>query len=168
MDVMAWIARAFHMTDEVWERHASPWSVWTRVPTIVPLLAAIWSHTAIGGWAVVAVGAVALWSWLNPRIFPPPASTDTWASKAVMGERVWLNRAQVPIPGHHARTAGILAAIAGLGFIPAVIGAFLNEAVPTLAGGVTALLAKLWFCDRMVWLYEDMKDKNPRYRAWLR
>ncbi|NJM71476.1 MAG: hypothetical protein HC862_15300 [Scytonema sp. RU_4_4] len=25
------------------------------------------------------------------------------------------------------------------------------------------LLSKLWFIDRMVWLYEDMKDANPEY-----
>jgi hypothetical protein len=26
----------------------------------------------------------------------------------------------------------------------------------------------MWFCDRMVWLYDDMKDKHPPYAAWLR
>ena len=27
---------------------------------------------------------------------------------------------------------------------------------------------KLWFLDRMVWLYEDMAPDVPAYRAWLR
>jgi hypothetical protein len=29
------------------------------------------------------------------------------------------------------------------------------------------MLGKLWFVDRMVWLYEDMKDATPEYRSWL-
>ena len=28
-------------------------------------------------------------------------------------------------------------------------------------------MGKLWFIDRMVWLYEDMKDDNSLYRSWL-
>ena len=28
-------------------------------------------------------------------------------------------------------------------------------------------LGKMWFLDRMVWLYEDMKDTTPEYRSWL-
>jgi hypothetical protein len=27
---------------------------------------------------------------------------------------------------------------------------------------------KLWFLDRMVWLYADMCAAHPGYRAWLR
>jgi hypothetical protein len=38
---------------------------------------------------------------------------------------------------------------------------------PTLFGGTLILLGKLWFVDRMVWLYEDMKDASPVYRSWL-
>ena len=30
-----------------------------------------------------------LWTWLNPRFFATPATTDRWSSKAVFGERVW-------------------------------------------------------------------------------
>ncbi|WP_377193710.1 DUF6653 family protein [Ruegeria meonggei] len=37
------------MKDEVWLRHANPWSVWARVLTPLPLLAlAIWSRAWIG------------------------------------------------------------------------------------------------------------------------
>jgi hypothetical protein len=30
------------------------------------------------------------------------------------------------------------------------------------------MLCKLWFVDRMVWLYEDMRQEMPEYRDWLR
>lgn len=167
-DLPRMIAKAHRMDDATWERHASPWSVWTRVPTLVPLLGSIWSHTTLGHWALIPFAGVVLWAWLNPRLFPPPATTDTWASKAVFGERVWLNRAVVPIPRHHAQVAMILTTISAVGFVPALVGAWLNDLTLTVGGGATAFFAKLWFCDRMVWLYEDMKDEDPVYRSWLR
>jgi hypothetical protein len=38
---------------------------------------------------------------------------------------------------------------------------------PMLVGFLLAFFGKLWFADRMVWLYEDMKDATPEYRSWL-
>ena len=36
-----------------------------------------------------------------------------------------------------------------------------------VVGGIVTVLFKLWFADRMVWLYEEMKDATPEYRGWL-
>jgi hypothetical protein len=168
MSVEHAISRLFRMDDRTWARHASPWSVWTRVASLPLLLAAIWSHAWIGIWSVLAVGLVAAWFWLNPRLFPAPCRTDTWSARATFGERVWLNRSAVPVPAHHARLASILGVAAGVGFAIALAGAVLNEITATLAGGLIAWFAKMWFCDRMVWLYEDMKDRHPAYAGWLR
>jgi len=38
----------------------------------------------------------------------------------------------------------------------------------TVAGTVVMMIAKLWFLDRMVWLFDEMKDTNDEYRSWLR
>ena len=38
---------------------------------------------------------------------------------------------------------------------------------PTILGVVLVYPGKMWFLDRMVWLYEDMKDSNPEYKSWL-
>jgi hypothetical protein len=38
---------------------------------------------------------------------------------------------------------------------------------PTLLGVVLVYLGKLWFIDRMVWIYQDMKDENLEYQSWL-
>jgi hypothetical protein len=38
---------------------------------------------------------------------------------------------------------------------------------PTLSGMALIMLGKLWLVDRMVWLYEDMKNASPEYRSWL-
>jgi len=168
MDFAKIVVSVMAMDEQTWQRHASPWSVYTRIPTIVPLLAAIWSHTLLGWWAIIPLGVIVIWAWLNPRLFSPPPTTDNWASKATFGERIWLNRQQVPIPRHHATMAQLLTIVAAVGFASAVGGAWYNEPVTTIAGGCVSFLAKLWFCDRMVWLFEDMKDVEPRYRSWLR
>jgi hypothetical protein len=35
-------------------------------------------------------------------------------------------------------------------------------------GGLLMYVGKLWYFDRMVWLYRDMKDKVPEYAKWTR
>ncbi len=143
MTIEARIARAHRMDDAAWARHANPWSVWTRVP-ILPLLAlAIWSRAWIGWWALLPVALLIAWTWVNPRIFPPPRSLDGWGSCAVLGERLWLARNAVPVPAHHRRLVPWAA----------------------LTGLAIALVAKMWFLDRMVWLVADMAG-DPRLAAW--
>lgn len=167
MSVERTIARLFVMSDEVWARHASGWSVWTRIATLPVLLLALWSHAWIGWWALPAVAAVLVWLWLNPRLFPRPRTTDTWGAKATLGERVWLNRDRIPVPEHHRMLPHLLSGIASVGMVTAVVGALANALWPTVLGAGLAYAGKLWFCDRMVWLYDEMKDADPIYRSWL-
>lgn len=161
------IAGAFRMDNAAWARHASPWSVWTRIPLIFPLVLAIWSRTWIGWWALLPVALLLAWTWWNPRAFPPPRSTDNWASKAVLGERVWLNRRAVPIPARHRVVPHLLNALAAAGGLLLAYGLIVLDAPATLLGTALAFLGKMWFVDRMVWLFEDMKDADPAYRSWL-
>ncbi len=167
MDFGQTIAATFSMTDEVWARHANPWSVWTRVPLVALLAGAVWSRVWLGAWALAPVALLLLWTWINPRAFPPPPSTDNWASRSVLGERVWLARAELPIPDHHRRAATILSVVAAAGVPFLLWGLYALQIWPTLLGICLILLGKLWFIDRMVWLYDDMKDRSPAYRSWL-
>jgi hypothetical protein len=159
-------AKLFQMDDRTWERHASPWSVWTRIISLPLLIVAIWSHAWIGIGALMPIGIMILWLWLNPRLFPPPARKDSWSAKATFGERVWLNRKSIPVPAHHARMAHILSAVSAAGFLIALAGAMLNDLLAAVAGGLIAWFAKMWFCDRMVWLYDEMKNEHPPYAIW--
>ncbi|MCJ8298842.1 MAG: hypothetical protein MJK13_07910, partial [Pseudomonadales bacterium] len=34
-------------------------------------------------------------------------------------------------------------------------------------GTIFTILAKTWFLDRMVWLYQDLGETNPEYKRWL-
>lgn len=159
------IASAFRMTDGTWARHASPWSVWTRA-TALPLLAlAVWSRAWIGSRAWAPVGLALLWTWLNPRLFPPPRSLESWASKAVLGERFWLARDARPVPARHRRVPHLLSAVAGLGALAVAWGLWRLEPAPVVGGTAVVLLGKFWFLDRMVWLREDMASTGSAQGA---
>ena len=161
------LARSFRMSDAVWQRHTNPWSVWTRFMALPLLVVAIWSRTWFGWWALVPIAVVATWIWLNPRVFPRPASKRNWASKAVLGERVWLNRAAVPVPGHHLRMVRVLTAVTGAGTLALVYGLAFLDVLTTVLGLTVTVLGKCWFLDRMVWLFEDMVEVHAAYREWL-
>jgi len=168
MDLFNLAERGMTMTDDVWMRHANPLSVWTRFTCLPLIILAIWSRVWIGWWALLPLSIAVAWTWANPRVFPPPVKTDNWASKGTFGERVFLNRKTVPIPEHHRRWAFALASLSVLGIPPLVWGIWAFDPIMTLLGVVLTVLPKVWFVDRMVWLFEDMKNTNPTYASWLR
>lgn len=156
MTLERYIAAAFRLDEEVWRRHANPWSVWTRFTALPLLIVAVWSRAWLGWWALVPVGAALAWIWVNPRVFPPPASFDSWASKGVFGERLWMNRDNVAVPVHHKIVPNVLVGVSALGLGIAVWGVVTFGVWPTVFGATLSIVAKLWFVDRMVWLYQDM------------
>ncbi len=167
MNIESWLSRFFRMSDEVWARHANPWSVWTRYACLPLLALSIWSRVWIGGWAWLPVLLTLIWIWLNPRVFGKPESTDNWASRAVLGERVWLNRSVIPVPAHHVPIITVLNAITVAGALLCIAGLVIPDAAATVAGLVLTMLGKSWFLDRMVWVYQDMHSQNPEYDKWL-
>ena len=167
MSIFGGTAKVFALDDKVWARHANPWSVWTRVAGFLFIVLAIWSRVWLGWWSLVPIAAAILWLWWNPRAFPPPSSTDNWASKGVLGERVYINRSEVPIPAHHQRVLNWIIAGTTVGTLALVYGLYSLDIWATVAGFAITAGGKLWFIDRMVWIYDDMIDADPRYRSWL-
>jgi hypothetical protein len=157
----------FSMTEKIWARHANPWSVWTGLIPPLWLPAAGWSRVWLGPWSLVLVAAGFVWIWLSVRVFPKPRTTDNWASKWMFGERVWSNRRRIPVPPHHRRVPHILNAISIVGAAIAVWAVTILAIWPAVLGTLLFYFGKLWFADRMVWLYEEMEDLSPEYRNWL-
>lgn len=155
------------LSDAVWKRHANRWSVITRYSAFPLIITSLWSRVWLGWWCLVPLAVTVAWIWLNPRLFPVPASTNNWASKAVLGERVWLNRKAIPIPGHHARAAIVLNVVNGLGALVLCCGLYTLDPWCTALGFSVTLFGKTWFLDRMVWLFEDMIHTSAEYRDWL-
>ena len=146
--------RLMGMSETVWLRHANPWSVYSRF-SMLPLLAmAIWSRVWIGAWALAVLAVVLLWVWINPRAFPPPASFDSWAARGVLGERVFLDR-RADVPAHHRVWAALLSAATLPGALVLAVGLWRLDPAWTVFGTVLTMVPKVWFVDRMVWLYDD-------------
>ena len=155
------------LSDETWKRHANPWSVWTRYAAFPVLVAAIWSRMWLGWGAIVPVTIVVAWLIWNPRAFPPPASTNNWASKAVLGERIWVALKRDEVPPHHRIAPRVACLFSAAGALALVWGLVVFDTVVTVLAMLLVVVAKTWFVDRMVWLFDDMKDSKPEYRSWL-
>lgn len=160
------IAKVFNLTDENWMKHANPRSVWTRYSVLPIIVLAFWSRIWIGWWCLIPIILSLGWMFFNPVFFPKAQSTNNWASKSVLGERVYLNRDKVAIPDHHKLAPNILNAISSVGMVFAIYGIVVLAIWPTILGIALAYLGKSWFLDRMVWLYEDMKH-IPAYKKWM-
>ncbi len=150
------MAKAFGLDSDGWARHANPWSVYTRIPIPAMLAGAIWTYTWIGWWSLAPVGAVCAWTFVNPRVFPPPRSLDHWASKAVLGEPFWSNRKVVPVPERHWVAPNVLTGINTLGLLVLAWGLVVLDVWAVLCGLAIHMAGKNWFLDRMAILYDDM------------
>ncbi len=161
------IAKAFRLTDNNWMRHANPWSVWTRY-TVLPLIVfAFWTRVWIGWWCLLPGTVSLLWMFVNPIFFNKPRSTKNWASKSVLGERVFLNRDNIELPDiHKTPLYMILNSISSIGVIIAIWSIIYYSVWGAITGVALTYIGKSWYLDRMVWLYETMKSKNEEYQEW--
>jgi hypothetical protein len=155
------MAKAFGLEGGTWQRHANPWSVYTRIPIPPLLAAAIWSRTWIGWRSLVPVGLVCAWTAINPRAFPPPRSLDHWASKGVLGETYWGNRKDFPVPPRHQVAPKVLGAVSAVGVPFIARGLIVRDGWMVLFGLAVQMAGKIWFIDRMALLYDDVAHAGP-------
>ena len=161
MAMDAKMAKAFGLEGDVWQRHANPWSVYTRIPIPALLAAAMSTRTRIGWRSLVPVGLVCAWSAINPRVFAPPRSVDHWASRAVLGETYWANRTEVPVPPRHRVAPNVLIALSALGVPFIARGLVVRDRSMVLFGLAVQMTGKTWFLDRMALLYDDVAPAGP-------
>jgi hypothetical protein len=155
------------LSEQSWARHANPWSVWTRYAAFPLLVAAVWSYHAIGWWALLPVAAMVGFLYVNPWLFAPPRSTNNWASKAVLGERVWLAEGKRGLPDQHPGVFRALMAISMLNLVGLIWGIVQSDAVVMALSTLNVLVGKSWFNDRMVWLFSERVRTDAEYQNWL-
>jgi hypothetical protein len=99
------------------------------------------------------------------RKFAAAMLTDdaTWLRHA----NPWLSRDLVPVPARHRIVPHVLNSVTAVGAALIVWGLATLAVWPTLLGSALVFCGKLWFLDRMVWLYEDVIAENEHYRSWL-
>ena len=167
MNVEKKLTQWMGMDEATWQKHANPKSVFSRMLVLPLMLSSIWSRKWLGWKAVFPFAIAMLWNWFNPRLFDKPKSTDNWASKAVFGERVWLKKDEEPIPKRHIGLPEFLNAVNTVGLFMAIIGAFRRQGWVTSTGAAMNYLAKFWFLDRMVWLFNEQQQTHKKYNKWI-
>ena len=161
------VADAFGLEGERWMRHANPVSVWTRFSVVSLIALAVWSRQWIGWYCVVPVAVGLAWILANPLLFGVPSSTRSWASKAVLGERIWTERTSMDIPVQfRSHVPNLANAVSGLGVLLLADGLMVLDGWMVGAGIVIVHLAKLWYLDRMVLLFDDVKQRDAEVSSW--
>jgi Family of unknown function (DUF6653) len=160
------VARVFGLSGESWLRHSNPWSVWTRFAVLPMLALSIWSRDWIGLLCLIPLALSLVWLFVNPLFFAPPRSTRNWASKGVLGERIWSERKRAELPPQFdSRAPAIAQLIQVVGLVPMSYGLIDLDAIATVTGVIIVQVSKLWYIDRMVLLFDELKA-DPRYAAW--
>lgn len=127
------------LSEKTWERHANPWSGWTRVLSMPVLAIGLYLRNF---WVL---GAVVVWLVVNPILFPKPKSVDNWMSKGVLGERLYYKDGK--------KLKRDLPTLLNILNIPTFV-AFLyfswqQEVMAMAFAGLLAMAIKFWFIDRM-------------------
>ena len=156
MGVISRVAGTFRMTDDVWRRHANPWSVWTRFAAIPLVILAIWSRVWLGWWCLVPIAVVMVWPWANPRVFAPVETPKSWTSKGIYGEKLWLKERD-RVPPDHLRVLRLLVPVGTAGLVLLIYGLVRLQLWPTAFGASLIVLAQLWRIDRLVVFYEGTR-----------
>jgi uncharacterized membrane protein len=85
----------------------------------------------------------------------------------VLGERIWTERDRSELPDQFSSAVPTVAAVyQGIGMAPLAYGLAALKATPTLLGVLIVQGGKLWYIDRMVLLFEEMKTEDPEYARW--
>lgn len=75
------VARLRHA---MFARHSNPWSAWTRWASTPLVLVPVWTRRRRDA------ALVAGWLAVNPVLFPKPAHDRAWATRAMLGEELWI------------------------------------------------------------------------------
>lgn len=151
------IAKTFGLEGDSWQKHANPWSIWTRFATMPLLILAVWSRVWIGWYCLIPIVVLIIWLLINPTLFKKPDSFDNWGAKAVFGEKYWTERKKRPVPKHHHTPIIILTVLQSVGGLLLIYGLWKLHLLVTILAAVLVYMSKMWFLDRMVWIYEDMQ-----------
>ncbi|WOD07703.1 DUF6653 family protein [Marinomonas sp. GJ51-6] len=160
MNLNKLLLNIFSLNDENWLKHANPCSVWSRFATLPFVVLAVWSRVWIGWYCLIPVALLMIWIVINPTLFKKPKTYERWSSRSVLGERIYMKRKETPIPSKHKLPIFILNILQTISGLILVYGLWDLNVYLTLHGITSIYLSKMWFLDRMVWLYEDVMEEG--------
>jgi hypothetical protein len=118
-------------------RHANPWSAWSRWASTPLVLVPVWTRRR--SHALMA----ALWFALNPVIFPHIRDERSWATRAMLGEELWISRRPKD-------TAAALTVVTSLVAVVALLAARRHRPVPATVATATQMALTLVYWQQMV------------------
>lgn len=126
-------ATSARLRRKVFERHANPLSAWSRWGTTPLVLVPVWTRKWTHAVPVLA------WMIANAVVFPKPKHERAWATRAVLGEEMWI--VERPRDAAMAVNAGSTAFLAA-----ALIAARKRTLAPAVAAtaGAMALIMVYW------------------------
>ncbi|WP_439528549.1 DUF6653 family protein [Pannonibacter sp.] len=172
--------RWYAMAARMWRRPPGRLTLAIRLALLPLIPVALWLH-GLYGWpaALAATAALGFAATRLPRLSPlrPAAVVATghtqnsrlpWHVRALLGERMFLNRMIVPVPGSTTRRAALLLMATFAGAALALIAAVSGSLDMMIAGLCTALIAQVAYLVLASRLYDRMQDADALYRAWRR
>lgn len=129
-----------------WQRHANPWSGWTRVLAYPLLMLGIYRRDGR------LLAGTTLFVLLNPVLFPAVDSDEAWMSRVVLGERLWLSE------GDKASLINLLNVANVPVSLYAVYAAYRRRPLRTALATVGSMLLKFLFVNEMVKFYDSHAD----------
>ena len=125
------------MRRAMFTRHANPWSAWSRWASTPLVLLPVWTRRR--SHALMA----AIWFALNPVIFPKINDERSWATRAMLGEELWISR--TPRDGSAA-----LSMVTSLVAVVALVAAHRHRAASAAVATATQMALTLVYWQQMV------------------
>jgi hypothetical protein len=121
----------------LFSRHANPWSAWTRWASTPLVLVPVWTRRRRHALLVAA------WFALNPIVFPRIRDERHWATRAMLGEELWIT--------HRPKdSAAALSVVTSLLAVAAVVAARRHRAVPAALATAAQMALTLVYWQQMV------------------
>lgn len=136
----------------MFQRHAHPFSAWSRLLSTPLLLVPLWSRR---WWLYVPLGA---WLAVNPLITPPAHDTSSFATRAILGEEAWTRN-----PRSEPRILA-LAGLASASLVGAMVAAYRHRRIGAVAGTVAFMAVTLW--EWKLWADRFTREAG-RLDAWV-
>lgn len=116
----------------VFQRHAHPFSAWSRLLSTPLLLVPLWTRR---WWLYLPIGA---WLAANPVITPPAEDMSSFATQAMLGEESWSRD-----PASEPKVLA-LAGFASASLLGAMVAAYRRRKVGAVAGTAAFMALTLW------------------------
>ena len=134
----------------MFQRHAHPFSAWSRLLTAPLLLVPLWTRR---WWLYLPIGA---WFAVNPVMTPPAHDTSSFATRAILGEESWTR---------DPRSEPMVLALSGMAsasLVGAMVGAYQHRKSWALAATGVFMALTLW--EWKLWADRFTRETSRRAR----